>query len=309
MTRHPSENLRNLRKRTITGVFIVAVTLIGIRFSPHSYLLFLGLLSLGCSYEYFKVTSRQDSAFPVTGLLLGALIFVLHSFYILGFISGAVLIFITLLPVILYSQTIFSKSRRPFQDVSATLGGMAYTVLPFLCLSYLPINPIELREAKDYNDVYRWEIPMMYFIILMANDSFAYLAGRFLGRTKIAPAISPGKTLEGFVGGAVGAAILVYFLKDSLLEIDASIRNIPWKQRALGDTRILFQEVDWYILLALTVGFGFLGDLAESRLKRSLHIKHSSNFFPGHGGFLDRYDSLLLSAIPVFLYVYFFKYA
>lgn len=308
MARHSSENLRNLRRRTITGAFIVAVTFLSIRFSPHSYLLLLGLLSLGCSYEYFKITSSQTSAFPVTGLLLGALIYVLHSFYILGFISGAVLIFISLLPVVLFSQTIFSRSRRPFHDVSATLGGMVYTVLPFLCLSYLPINPIELRTAKDYNDVYRWEIPMMYFIILMANDSFAYLAGRFLGRTKIAPGISPGKTLEGFVGGAVGAALFVYFLKDNLLEIDASLRNIPWKRKPLGDNRILFQEFDWYVLLALTVVFGFLGDLAESRLKRSLHIKHSSNFFPGHGGFLDRYDSLLLSAIPVFLYIYFFKY-
>ncbi|MCX7648923.1 MAG: phosphatidate cytidylyltransferase, partial [Flavobacteriales bacterium] len=208
------DNLKNLRTRTITGAFIVAVTFLSIRFSPHSYLLFLGLLSIGCSYEYLKITESHSQSYLVSGILLGTLVYVLHSFYILGFIPGAVLIFLTLVPVALFSQTIFSGQRRPFQSVENVLAGMAYTVLPFICLSYLPINPTELRNAKDFTTVYRWEIPMMFFIILMAHDSFAYLSGKFFGRTKLARNISPNKTVEGTLGGIVGSGIFMLFLKN-----------------------------------------------------------------------------------------------
>lgn len=303
-----SENLRNLRRRTITGAFIVAVTILSVRFSPHSYLLFLGLLSIGCSYEYFKITAGTHTSNIVSGLVLGTLIFVLHSLYILGLIPGAILIFLTLLPVVLLSQTVFSRHRKPFQNFENILGGLIYTVLPFICLSYLPINPSELHSAKDYTTVYRWEIPMMYFIILMAHDSLAYLTGKFIGRTKIAKHISPNKTLEGVLGGFVGSAVFTFVLKDNLLPLDARIRQSPWSQKTLSESRLLMNDLDWYVLLGLTVLFSVFGDLVESRLKRSEHVKNSSNFFPGHGGFLDRYDSLLLSAIPVFLYIYFFKY-
>lgn len=304
-----SENLRNLRRRTVTGVFIVAITFLAIRFSPHSYLLFLGLLSIGCSYEYFKLTGGQHASNIVSGMILGTMTFVIHSLYILGLIPGTVLIFLALIPFTLLAQTVFSKQRKPFTQYENILGGMVYTVLPFICLSYLPMNPSELRIAKDYTQVYRWEIPIMYFIMLMAHDSLSYLTGRFLGRTKIAKHISPNKTLEGVLGGFIGAALFTYFLKDNLLPLDAKIRQSPWTQKLTTDNRLIMNDLDWYVMLALTVFFGVFGDLVESRLKRSEHVKNSSNFFPGHGGFLDRYDSLLLSAIPVFLYIYFFKYS
>lgn len=304
-----AENLRNLRRRTLTGILIVAVTLLAIRFSPHSYLLFLGLLSIGCSFEYFKLTRGEYSSNIISGMVLGTLTFVLHSLYILGFVPGGVLIFLTLIPITLLAQTVFSKHRKPFAHYENILGGLIYTVLPFICLSYLPINPSELRLAKDYTQAYRWEIPMMYFIMLMAHDSLAYLTGRFLGRTKIAKHISPNKTLEGVLGGLVGAALFTFFLKDNLLPLDAQIRQSPSSEKITGDTRLIMNDLDWYVMLALTVFFGVFGDLVESRLKRSEHVKNSSNFFPGHGGFLDRYDSLLISAIPVFLYIYFFKYS
>jgi len=259
-------------------------------------------------YEFFKINSSQSSPFIISGLLLGVLAYVLHCFYILGYIPGAMLLFLTLIPVVLFAQSIFSKDRRPFYNVGITLAGLGYCVLPFICLSYLPINPIEIKNAKDYSQVFRWEIPMMYFLIIMANDSFAYLVGRFLGKTKLARNISPGKTVEGLLGGIAGSLLFLFLLKDNLLKIDAYIRSSPWSKQKFGDTRVIFTDLDWYAFFALTVFFALLGDLSESRLKRSFHIKHSSNFFPGHGGFLDRYDSILLSSIPCFIYLYIMKY-
>ena len=120
------------------------------------------------------------------------------------------------------------------------------------------------------------------FILVWVNDSFAYLIGKNFGKTKLLERISPNKTVEGFLGGMlfsfIGAWVLSHYF-----------------------TNLSF--VNWFAFAAIVSTFGVLGDLIESMFKRQAGVKDSSNFIPGHGGFLDRLDSIIFSAPFIFIYL------
>jgi phosphatidate cytidylyltransferase len=121
---------------------------------------------------------------------------------------------------------------------------------------------------------------MGFLIILWSNDTGAYLSGRALGRTKLFERISPNKTWEGFIGGvllAMGVAFGLSYWFGTLTKLE------------------------WVMIAAIIGIFGTLGDLVESMLKRSLGIKDSGSILPGHGGFLDRFDGLLIAAPLVYI--------
>ena len=126
---------------------------------------------------------------------------------------------------------------------------------------------------------------LFLFAILWVGDSAALFVGKSIGKHKLAPSVSPNKTIEGFIGGLIGAILVgvtIYF----------------WK----------FNVIAWYHIILIAFGcsiFGQLGDLVESMWKRSINIKDSSNLIPGHGGILDRFDSLLFAAPFMFLYLNF----
>lgn len=127
---------------------------------------------------------------------------------------------------------------------------------------------------------------LFLFAILWVGDSAALFVGKAIGKHKLAPTVSPNKTVEGFVGGLLGAAII-------------GVVMMFWK----------FDWLEWYHVIILALGcslFGQLGDLVESMWKRSLGIKDSSNIIPGHGGILDRFDSLLFAAPFMYFYKLYF---
>jgi len=115
--------------------------------------------------------------------------------------------------------------------------------------------------------------------LLWTNDTGAYLSGRSFGKHKLAPKISPGKTIEGFIGGVILALVLAYFM--------------PVITGELTETR-------WIVIAFIIAVFSNAGDLVESMLKRSCGVKDSGAILPGHGGILDRFDGILL-AVPVIL--------
>jgi phosphatidate cytidylyltransferase len=131
---------------------------------------------------------------------------------------------------------------------------------------------------------------LVLLLTIWANDSAAYLTGHYFGKTKLAPKVSPAKTWEGFAGGLVMSVITVFvvtFVADLVLA--PAVRfHLPWYHALL--------------LGVLICVFGTVGDLAESLLKRGAKVKDSGNIFPGHGGVLDRADSLLFAAIVVYFY-------
>lgn len=153
----------------------------------------------------------------------------------------------------------------------------------FLALAYIALPFVLLTKIPFIDENYHPKILVGIFTIIWIDDTFAYLIGSTLGRTKLYPKVSPNKTVEGAVGGLAGALIAAYFVA-----IYCPIVNLT----------------HWMIIALLIVVFGLLGDLIESKFKREAGIKDSSNLIPGHGGFLDRLDSIIFAAPFVYVYLH-----
>ncbi|MCB0380058.1 MAG: CDP-archaeol synthase, partial [Flavobacteriales bacterium] len=161
-------------------------------------------------------------------------------------------------------------------NVAYTIMPIFYVVLPFILLYHLGYY-----NNHQFTNEFSYPIIWGYFFILWSNDTGAYLSGRFFGKHKLFERISPKKTWEGSIGGAVLSVVVAY------------VCSMYFEQLSV---------TDWIVVALITVVFGSLGDLVESMLKRSLNIKDSGNILPGHGGILDRFDGLFIS-IP-FVYAY-----
>jgi len=151
--------------------------------------------------------------------------------------------------------------------------GIIYAIIPFTFFYALGF----------LGNSFNFHVPLAFLIMLWSNDTGAYLSGYFFGRTKLFERHSPKKTWEGFVGGVLIAALAGYILSN------------------------FYHELSWdkWVIMAVLIGcFGTLGDLVESMFKRSINIKDSGGILPGHGGLLDRFDGLLLSAPIVYAYLY-----
>jgi phosphatidate cytidylyltransferase len=155
--------------------------------------------------------------------------------------------------------------RKPFTNIAFTFLGIFYVAVPFAILN------VVVYEEGNYN----YEIILGSLLILWASDTGAYFAGTRFGKRKLFERISPKKSWEGFVGGAVLALIFVFGLSLFLHSLTVE---------------------QWLIVGIIIIVGGTFGDLIESLLKRSIEIKDSGDSLPGHGGFLDRFDGLLISA-------------
>lgn len=252
----------------------MAVMLAAVMISAHAFTLFFMLLSVWCAGEFYQIVAPRISV-PgrILGLALAGGIFATVAAYQYGIIfSLAYLIWLLpLLPAVFITE-LFGRSTMPFTSIGFTILGLAYVILPFLCFFSLAF--IDGR--------FNYEIPLGFLLILWANDTGAYLAGRALGKHKLFERISPNKTWEGLGGGVLLSIVLALIAHHYF---DA------------------FTLTQWLVIAILISTFGTLGDLVESMLKRSLEVKDSGNILPGHGGLLDRFDGLLLAAPMVYFYV------
>ncbi|MDG2074811.1 MAG: phosphatidate cytidylyltransferase, partial [Polaribacter sp.] len=156
----------------------------------------------------------------------------------------------------------------------------------FLQLIYLTLPFYFLISIPFIFGEYQPEIVICTLIFIWVNDSFAYLVGKNFGKTKLFESVSPKKTIEGFIGGLVFSLIAAFIIS---------------KQYENSNINLL----DWMIIGSILSIFGTIGDLIESKFKRQANIKDSGNIMPGHGGLLDRLDSLFFAAPFVYLYLYF----
>ena len=171
------------------------------------------------------------------------------------------------------------------------LFGLVYITLPVLMI--IDLRTISKTYTIGYEDklILDIAIPLCIIFSIWVNDTMAYLVGSFIGRTPLTK-ISPKKTWEGTIGGIILCVIAIGFLFPLIMGKSLEASYAPLRT--------------WFIIPAICGVFGTAGDLLESKLKRMADVKDSGSFMPGHGGFLDRFDSLLVAVPAVWVYVYFF---
>ncbi|MDX5423601.1 MAG: phosphatidate cytidylyltransferase [Hymenobacteraceae bacterium] len=259
--------LSNLQQRIIVGLLGATVFIGGILFSEWTYfLLFLALTLLGIAEFYRLVAVQGIKPNRGLGMALGALFFV-SVFLIEKEIMPVELLFLSV-PVffLAFILELYRKKPQPFTNIAFTLMGAAYIAGPFGLLHLLGYLEGE----------YSWQPILGVMLLIWSSDTGAYIAGKNFGKHKLFERISPGKTWEGWIGGTVLAVAVGYVLSIFFTDLE------------------LYQWIAVAIIIAV---FGVLGDLVESQLKRSLGVKDSGTLLPGHGGLLDRFDSLLM-AVP-----------
>lgn len=263
----------NLTQRLITGILGAAAIITAVSLGEWTYFFVFFVICLFSMLEFYKLVGLDGLApQKAYGTACGVIIFVL-SFLIegqvrIGDAPVPVEYYILMFPLIsgIYMIKLYKKfERKPFTNIAFTFLGIFYVAIPFALLNVL------VHEDGHYN----YEVILGSLLILWASDTGAYFAGTRFGKRKLFERISPKKSWEGFAGGAILAMIFVFGLSRFLHSL------------TLGQ---------WVIVGIIIIVGGTFGDLIESLLKRSIEIKDSGDSLPGHGGFLDRFDGLLISA-------------
>ncbi|MGD0340641.1 MAG: phosphatidate cytidylyltransferase [Bacteroidales bacterium] len=279
--------MNNFFRRTLTGAYIVIFVLGGYWLHPVSFFL-AGLIMLsGSMYEYYRIIGNSGvRPLMIPGLVTGITGYVLSTLAAAGEIQLKFLLLILPMLAIMMITELYRKQEKPFDSISHTFFPLIYSVIPFSLFPFSAYNHIGLATLIPHgNIVFSPGIIVGFFLLIWANDTGAYLIGITLGKHRLFERISPKKSWEGFIGGVILAAIVSWLLSG-------------W----LG----VVSPVKWLIISLIISIIGTYGDLVESMLKRSTGIKDSGNIMPGHGGFLDRFDSTVMSFPIVFLFISFF---
>jgi phosphatidate cytidylyltransferase len=268
--------LTNFIQRSITGIIYVAILIASILVHPFAFaIVFAGITAVGLSEFYNLAASADIRPWKYTGIIAGVILFIVNFLYVSGFISLSVLICLLLLSFSIFFLGLIKWREKIIPSLGVTFLGILYIAVPLSLLTYL------CYPGKGPSS-YTYEILLEYLFILWLYDTGAYISGSLLGKHKITEKISPGKTWEGLTGGLI-LSIAVAFFVAKIFKI------IP--------------RTDWLVISLITVVTGTLGDLVESGIKRNAGIKDSGHLLPGHGGMLDRIDSVLLSVPFVLLFL------
>jgi phosphatidate cytidylyltransferase len=276
--------LKNLLTRTLTGVFIVIFVLGGFWLHPVSFIITGYIILSGSLYEYYRMISTTGVR-PriIAGLIIGSVLYILSVLVAAGITKPAWFLLLVPAVVITMIAELYRKSDKPFDSLAHTLFPVIYaavplSLFPFSAFGHTGLEPLLSRGTLVFSPA----AVVGFFILLWVNDSAAYLAGVTFGKHRLMERISPKKSWEGAVGGFLLTIVAAWFLA-------------PW----LG----IVGKGGWIIISVIISVAGTYGDLVESMLKRSTGVKDSGNIMPGHGGFLDRFDSTIVSFPLVFLYI------
>jgi phosphatidate cytidylyltransferase len=244
---------------------------------------------VGAQYEYYALI-KKSGAKP--NIILGILTSL--SAYILSTLIAAELLeikYIAVLMLFLLTAMIaelYNKEENPFDRLAHTFFPVLYVGLPLCLFPFAAFSHTGLSTLLPHNcGVFSPGLIIGFFALTWANDTGAYLVGITIGRHRLFERISPKKSWEGFFGGVIFAALLGWLLSG-------------W----LG----VVSSFQWVVIALIVSVFGTYGDLIESMLKRSVGVKDSGNIMPGHGGFLDRFDSALVAFPVVYLFILLFVY-
>ena len=277
--------MKNFIVRTITSVFFVAAIVTSF-LNPRAMTLLFGIITGMTIWEFAGLVNDRPfisiNRFICT--VSGVYLFLAMAGYNSGLTPATV--FIPYLVSIIYLMVaeLYLKAKDPINNWAYTMLSQLYIALPLSLLNVLAFR------SNGYDIQYTYLMPLSVFVFLWINDAGAYCVGSLLGRHKLFPRISPGKSWEGSIGGAVlvvAAAVLIWYYTDFYDVNDLGLTAYEWAGLGL-----------------IVVIFGTWGDLIESLFTRTLGIKDSGNVLPGHGGMLDRFDSTLMAVPAAVVYLF-----
>lgn len=274
-------------KRSISGAVYVILLITCILYSTESFFILFGAFLIIATYEYCSLVKINK----ILPLLIASLTFAL--FYSITFaVDGPLfllkfnktfdlsVLFSTLFVSVKCIALLFDSKVVKIDSFSKYVYLVGYIILPFIILTKIPFG------IAGYNP----KILISIFILIWTNDSFAYIVGKSIGKHKLFERISPKKTIEGFLGGVFFAVIASYIIAIYYIQIAES-------------------KIFIWLVIAIIVGvFGTIGDLIESKFKRIAEVKDSGKIMPGHGGVLDRLDSVIFVAPIIFLFYQILNY-
>ena len=282
-----TDKMKNLIVRAISGALFVVI-MVGGFMSPRTMVALFALITGLTVWEFTGLVNQRKGVTVnrFISTVAGVYFFLAVATIRMGITSNFIIIVPYLLTIVyLFISELYLKQEDPVNNWAYTMLSQLYIALPFSMLNVLAIEQAPNGITYQYN----MQLPLCVFVFLWLNDTGAYCSGSLFGKHKLFPRISPAKSWEGSVGGAIlvmiVAAIIGYF----------SNTNCQMSQLSI---------TGWVGLGFIVVVFGTWGDLVESLFKRTLGIKDSGKIIPGHGGMLDRFDSSLMAIPASVVYLY-----
>ncbi|MEN8186615.1 MAG: phosphatidate cytidylyltransferase [Bacteroidota bacterium] len=270
--------MNNFTKRLIFGLIYVALIVASAFFGIYYFYALFFIFMVFCLYEFLKMI-ELNSVYPYILAVTSFIIAILsndHTFNVDSELTQKVIVSIFTFALFFSFITALVSSRKvAIQYLGRIFLSLVYVIIPFSLLIKIPF--------LNFDQVFDFSVILGVFVLTWSNDVFAFLIGKNFGKHKLIERVSPNKTIEGFIGGLVFTFIAGFIVSKFCTSL------LP---------------IHWLALAILVSTFGVLGDLTESMFKRQANIKDSSNFIPGHGGFLDRLDSIIFVSPFIFVYLF-----
>ena len=291
-------NFQTFKTRALSAVVFVAVMLIGLLYNHWSFFILFSIIHFGCWIEYQKLMGLIDAEYKqITnvhkyGVMIAGwafMLFMAGPVYSLGKdrLHEIGKMFLLISGIILPLSIIILNKKFSFNSLVFSLIGLLYISVSWGLLIGIRSKGLEGNGIWTTSELDKgWMIPIILIASIWVNDTMAYMVGSFIGKTPFSK-ISPKKTWEGTAGGAILCVALITLAG-----------------------RMVFPEIELSVFITISTiaaVIGTLGDLLESKIKRMAKVKDSGQIMPGHGGFLDRFDSLLLATPIVWLYLFVFN--
>jgi len=275
--------MKNFIVRTITGIIFVAA-IVSCFLNPIAMVVLFALVTGLTVWEFTGIVNEHVAATTLNRVICtvaGVWFFLAMFGFCWGIVNSAVFLVYLFTIMYLVISELYLKHENPINNWAYAMLSQMYIAMPLSL-----INVLAFMGSADGEVHYNYVLPLSVFVFLWVNDSGAYCCGSLLGRHKLFPRVSPGKSWEGSIGGAVLVVVVAYVIS-----------------QLLGTSSPL-TALEWMGLGLVVVIFGTWGDLVESLFKRTLGIKDSGNILPGHGGMLDRFDSSLMAFPAAAIYLY-----